>query len=1011
MALAFFTMLDAYALAFWVGNRLVRRGDMLPGEVMTVFFCVLIGAMGIGQVQPSIGALNAARGCAPRIFDIIDRASAIDPLDEAAGEVPEAPVKGDLALVDVDFTYPTRDDRTLQRLSLSVSRGQTLALVGASGCGKSTAIQLLERLYDPAETSGTVLLDGVDVRTLNVRWLRSTIGYVSQMPTLFSLSIRDNIALGAGVTVRVDPASGRRTLDAATVTEEDIIEAAKTANAHGFISRLPDGYDTMLGARGALLSGGQKQRVALARALVRRPRILLLDEATSALDSASERAVQVGLRRAAHGRTTVAIAHRLSTICDADAIAVMDDGGRVVERGTHAELMALPGGTYRRLVELQSVVKETTAQRAARKAARAAADGGVGGDTDDFSGSTVVDAPTEDDEAVASAGAGALSAAEEAAEPPVPVDKGVFFRALRANAREWPHILLGTVSAFLSGAAWPVFAVVLTKLLLLLSDPSQQADDDVNVYCIAIVAVSACQALANWGQIALLGVAGEELTYKLRSRSFRKMLRLEVAYFDVPAHSVGALGVRLATESTKVRGLTGDAAGTLLMTLGAVGVGVALGLVACWRVALSILALMPAVALNGYLEVVVMSGTDAKSQAWFARAGQVAAEAVDNIRAVTTLGAQRFFLNKYNAELAGPIARGRRGAMWMGVGFGFSEACMYLSFALAFWYGARLTVRGECSFEDTLWSSQAIFFGMIMIGQAAVTAPDLSGSLVAATNIFRLLDRPSAIDPVDPSGDRPTPVRGAVACTGVAFAYPTRPDVRVLRGLSVAVAAGQSLALVGESGCGKSTVVALVLRFYDVRDGSINLDGLDVRSWNVAHLRAQLALVAQEPDLFSLSVRDNIAFGFPSTDGGTVVTDGQVEAAARLAAAHDFITALPDGYATHVGERGGRLSGGQRQRICLARSLVRSPRCLLLDEATSALDSVAERAVQAALDAAVAARSQTTITIAHRLSTVRGADVIAVVDGGVVVEAGSHEELLAAGGAYLQLVQNQAMDT
>jgi len=243
----------------------------------------------------------------------------------------------------------------------------------------------------------------------------------------------------------------------------------------------------------------------------------------------------------------------------------------------------------------------------------------------------------------------AVSSSEDASEATQPVDKGVFFRALRANAREWHNILLGSVSAFLAGAAWPVFAVVLIKLLLLLSDPSQEADDDVDMYCIAIVVLSACQALANWGQIALLGLSGEELTYKLRSRSFRKMLRFEMAYFDEPAHSVGALGVRLASESTKVRGLTGDAAGTLLMAVGAVGVGVVLGLTACWQVALSVLALMPAVALNGYLEVVVMSGTDAQSQAWFARAGRVASEAVDNIRTVTILGAQQFFLDKYNA--------------------------------------------------------------------------------------------------------------------------------------------------------------------------------------------------------------------------------------------------------------------------------------------------------------------------------------------------------------------------
>lgn len=463
------------------------------------------------------------------------------------------------------------------------------------------------------------------------------------MPTLFGMSIRDNIALGAGVVVSVDPMTGKRSLNRATVTEEDIVAAATTANAHAFITALPDGYDTVLGSRGALLSGGQRQRVAIARALVRRPPILLLDEATAALDSASERAVQVALARASQGRTTVVIAHRLSTVQDANIIAVLGDGGRVVERGSHAVLMQSPVGAYRHLVELQSIVKETAAQRRARKAARAAEVSAVGATDDD---STVLNGDTTDD-AASSLEAPSRGSSEVERKPAV--DKGVAWRAVRANAREWPLIVFGALSGLAGGASWPIMGVLVSKLLLFIADPSDEANDDANRYCLALLLLGVAMAVVNYGQMALLGVAGERLTLKLRSASFRTLLRAEMAFFDTPEHSVGALSVRLATEATKVKGLTGDAAGTLLMVVGAVGVGIILGLVGCWKVALVVLALMPAVALNGFLEVTVMSGTDAKAQAWFAKAGRIASDSVDNVRTVTTLGVQRFFLDKYNA--------------------------------------------------------------------------------------------------------------------------------------------------------------------------------------------------------------------------------------------------------------------------------------------------------------------------------------------------------------------------
>jgi len=290
------------------------------------------------------------------------------------------------------------------------------------------------------------------------------------------------------------------------------------------------------------------------------------------------------------------------------------------------------------------------------------------------------------------------------------------------------------------------------------------------------------------------------------------------------------------------------------------------------------------------------------------------------------------------------------------------------------------------------------------VGITAAKAPDVSSAVNAAAAVFRLLDRTSAIDPTDPAGVTPSTVDGAVALSDVHFTYPTRPDAPVLRGLSAAVGPGKTLALVGPSGGGKSTVLALLERLYDPTAGAVTLDGTAVGAYAVGSLRSHLALVAQEPAVFSTSVHDNIAYGFGP---GAVVTDAAVEAAARTAAAHDFITALPDGYATRLGDGGAGLSGGQRQRICVARAVVRRPAVLLLDEATSALDVAAERAVQGALDAAAAGR--TTLIVAHRLSTVAAADCIAVVQGGVVVEVGTHAELLAGGGVYAQLVADQAV--
>lgn len=387
------------------------------------------------------------------MYEVIRRKSQIDPLDEEEGKVLNS-VQGNIEFQQVDFNYPTRnvdeleDDDTrpfvLHGFNLRIQAGSSQALVGSSGCGKSTTVRLLERFYDV--DNGQVLFDGVDVRELNVRWLRSQIGYVGQMPTLFMLSIRENISLGAAMEAVDDGDSGNTVLKRKEVTEAEIIEAAKKANAHNFIMKLPEKYGTVLGERGAMLSGGQKQRICLARALVRNPKILLLDESTSALDAQSERIVQDALEAASEGRTTVTIAHRLSTVKNADVISVIDKG-TVTESGTHQDLISLEGGAYKTLVEFQNVQAQ---QNAAANESSASAEGSAKTETemklDSVSKTVHLD--------------GEVVAEEEESV----TDKGVVKRAFMLNIKELPFVLIGMMGAGLAGASFPAMAIAFASV-------------------------------------------------------------------------------------------------------------------------------------------------------------------------------------------------------------------------------------------------------------------------------------------------------------------------------------------------------------------------------------------------------------------------------------------------------------------------------------------------------------------------------------------------------------------
>ncbi|KAI8916340.1 P-loop containing nucleoside triphosphate hydrolase protein [Gorgonomyces haynaldii] len=937
---------------------------MNAGAVLNVFFSIIIGAFSLGNATPHISAIGTACGAAYHLFETIDRKSPIDALDES-GKTPEK-LSGHIVAKGVAFAYPTRPDvPILEDFNLEIPAGKTVALVGMSGSGKSTIVKLVERFYDP--TKGTVTIDGIDVKDLNVRWLRSQVGIVSQEPILFNCSIRQNILYGLE--------NGGEGIEPSRL-DSMIEEALKTSNAWDFIQKLPNKLDTFVGEAGSMMSGGQKQRIAIARAIIKNPKILLLDEATSALDTESERIVQSALDKASANRTTIAIAHRLSTVKHADKIVVMDRG-KIVEMGNHKELVEMKG-VYASLVENQELQMFDAVEKIEEPVIKAVEPTPervivqVGGD-----------AKSEK----------AKSIKEEAKKDEPKPDTS---RYMKLSRPEWPLFFIGGFAAAVNGVVMPLFSIVFSSLLTALGT------NEANNWALYFVFLSIAAFISNFCQVGLFGYAGVKLTRRLRELVFRTILKQEMGFFDRPEHATGILTAKLAEDASQIQALTGVAYGSLAQALAGVIAGLVIAFTACWQLALVILALIPLIGLAGYMQLKTLTGFGAKSKIAYEDASQIATESVANIRTVATLGQEKTFYNNFVKKCQSPHKITIRGAQLSAIGFSFSQAVPFLSWALAFWYGSLLLKWGLYTSKPILNTMFAIIFTAMAAGQSNSHAPDAAKAKVAAVSIAELLDRVSEIDPTTEKGEKRDTIEGKAAVSNVTFAYPTRPENKIVTDISIEAKPGQVVALVGASGCGKSTMIALLERWYDVVDGAASVDDMDVRKWELQNLRSHLALVGQEPVLFNMTIRENIAYGYPSE-----VDDARIYDVAKMANIHDFVMTLPQGYDTLVGEKGGQLSGGQKQRIAIARALIRNPKLLLLDEATSALDSESEKVVQAALDAA--SKGRTTIVIAHRLSTIKDADLICVLSKGNVIERGTHQSLVEARGEYFKLVQQQSL--
>ncbi|KAF7193615.1 ABC transporter 1 [Pseudocercospora fuligena] len=1053
----YFISYAANGLAFWLGSREVARAlenggvGTTVGAVFTVIFILVEATLLLSQVAPFLHLFGAAVASYEKLREDIDRKSALEVDTNSTLKLEQA--AGGFELQNVSFTYPSRPEITvLDNLDLSIPAKKHTAIVGLSGSGKSTIAGLVTRLYDP--TGGQITFDGHDLRQINARNLRSYLSLVQQVPSLLNRSLLENIAHGLINSSNPDHARFEPTIlgheleDLAVEVRQGsdlmlaaekrgtlmveivhlVQKAAILADADSFITALRHGYATSVGSSGRLISGGQQQRVCLARALVKDPAVLILDEATASLDSTSERRIQKAIDNFASGRTVITIAHRLSTITAADNIVVMHKG-KLLEQGTHAELMAKPDGAYANLVSMQTV-NTTADSKTSRISIDSVNKSSVASlSSMEFDKAEKADSndPERSQAVIHGSGEGESSEAEEEPETPRKslwaIAKG-YAPTLRPHALTLVIALLGSIVV---GGAFSAEAVIFGNTVGSLSPCRTPASirsrgDFFGLMFFVLALIEFFANLVSWSGF---GWVSEKIVYNVRVLSFRSLFEQDLEWHQSKGRTPPMLLSYITRDGSALAGLSGSVIGTCLSITVNLVAAIILTHIIAWRIALVCLSLVPLLLGAGLMELRVLGKFEEEHESAYTTSIDIGVEAVTAIKTVTSLGIQDEIHQTYRRSLKGP----RQSIFAVTLQASFWQAMTYflgnLVNALAYWWGAKQIVAGNYTQTQFLIVVFSLLVGALLWSQMFALAPELSAAKAAMSRILGLIEigsdgmqghvrrlaapvssKSQDIEAVAETKASYPSIRSAssVQLRNVHFSYPARPDIKVMNGLNIDIKPGQFAALVGPSGAGKSTVVSLVERLYRPQAGSILLDGIDVTQSRDISFRDTISLVPQQSVLFEGSIEFNVGLG--ARPGHSVALD-EIKEACKLANIHDVIESLPDGYQTLCGPSGNQFSGGQKQRLSIARALVRKPKVLILDESTSALDAESENLLQAGLEKA--SQGITVIAIAHRLHTIKRADVIFLIEAGRCVDRGSHAELMERSDSYRQNVMHQTV--
>lgn len=945
--------------------------------VMVSIYGIILTAQFVALCNPGLNAINLGRIAAVDIYGAIERSPEIDGTDEVKGAKLGDEYDGSIDLQHVVFSYPSRrSDVVFRNLDLNIRAGSAVALVGPSGSGKSSLSKLLLRLYDPI--GGRIVVGGTALKELNVKSWREKVGYVSQTPSLFPGTIRDNIAVG-----KIN----------GSATDEEVIAAARAASAHEFICGLPHGYSTFFAGSSVQLSGGQLQRISIARALIRNPKVLILDEATSALDTASEKQVQDALERVRGERqlTTITIAHRLTTILNSDQIVVIADG-EIQEKGTHRELVEM-GGIYANLCEGQNLTANAAeVHRGSLPLENSPSEKG------------------QDEEESLHFSKDGDGESEIAGDGEEKIDRAEVSRRIKQLSRKdfW-YSVVGYAGSLIAGAL-PAGEAVLFGLitgnffLLDNGDEMKATNTSLSLWFILLALLS---FLGNVMSGIGFGVTGSRLTCRLRVLVFEKLMRYTISFFDFPENSTGELTTRLEEDSELVSNVTGQQLGQRVQVFATLATGLCTALAFSWEVGLTAMGCVPLIIGSSLIQSRYASSEPKTTRA--ISPATLLERAFGDLAVLHAYGLQTSVSDKYSSCLEPDVQYKKRQSCYTGMAYGLSQFAVFGTFALVFWAGIKLMLKGRLGFTDFFVALLAIMFSSFGVGQSGADFSSHKIGLDAAWRLFEVSDGivDDEDDPLCQEGSRPQ-IEGNVKFDQVEFAYPTRKNAPVYythghrQGLQLDIDSKMSVAFTGMSGCGKSTALQLLLRFYRVDSGAITVDGVNIQDINIGHLRDQIGYVGQTPVLFKGTIRDNILLGKPDA------TEEEVHSAAKSANAYEFTMELHDKFDTDIGVGGSLLSGGQRQRVAIARAIIKNPKILVLDEATAALDNESEKIVQAALDRMQETNPRTTLTVAHRLETVKSCSKIVVLDKGGVQEEGTHRDLLARRGLYFLLWTKQS---
>ena len=951
-----------------------RGRDVTGGDITLTFNNMVSFMNAIGQIANNLQYVQLSLATTSDYFYLYERKSKID-LTNARNQPSLSNIKGNIEFKNVNFYYPSDNSQKLilNDMNLNFEAGKKIALIGQAGCGKTTVINLIERFYDV--TGGEILIDGMDIRKYNIQYLRNLIGYVEQEPILFNRSIRDNIIFGRENSLKI----------LNTDIDSLLKNACDEAYASEFINNLPQGLDYIVGLKGGKLSGGQKQRVAIARAILIKPKILILDGATSALDNKSEQLVQKALDNIAKMNiTTIIISNKLSAIKNADIIYALKDG-KVCEQGTHEELLN-KGGFYADIIRPQLTGSELNKDINKEESIELMTGLKRVNTNEEFHferGENKIISKSPDDVHI------------------------TFYTLLRDFMNFKKNFIMACIAALILGVFQTFDGFIIGRCINSVNSKYEtKRYDDGKKYAIIYLVLSFCESIVNYITFWKFFGLGIDLAKMYRIKMMKKYLSFHLSFYDIERNSPGSILTKMSIDTIQMREFVKNIIGISIIgisiTISALIVG------CCYESRLTLLTILflPFLLFISIVRRLLIQADNKRSIESNMKGGSIISECVTNTKSIFAYNFQQEAIRIYLDAIDYITQRQIRDSIINGIGVGLTFFGNYCKNAAIFAATKTYVLNDSMNSEEMAVIQNIIGGGFMTMANFMRDVAHIKKAFVAIRSVYSTLETESLIPPYSEDNYNKLTannVKGKIEFKHVYFAYPTNPDHPVLKDINITVLPGQKVALVGYSGSGKSSVIQLLNRFYDVEEGkgSILIDDINIKDYNLYELRKKIGLVSQEPSVFKTTNIENIRYG------NLHASNAECESAAKEANAwevlqkekgdegEDFLAEKKSS------KKKSALSGGEKQKLAIARTVLKNPVILLLDEATSSLDKNSEIEVQKSLDKL--SINKTTISITHRLNTIENYDKIYVLDNGRIQEQGTHNELMELKNMYYNL--------